>query len=266
MVAAESIRELWYYRELFFFMVWRDIKIRYKQTVLGALWAVIQPFVTMVVFTLIFGTLAGMKSDDLPHPIFYYCGMLPWTYFAGALRYSGNSLVENSNLIRKVYFPRSILPTATTLSGLLDFAIASVILLALLAYYGVPFSWELLLCPLLVVPLVVLAIGVGMLLAALNVRYRDVKHAIPFLVQIWFFGSAIIYPMSQVREKFGDTVARIMLYNPVTGIVEAFRAAVSPERLIDWPRLVPSMIVIVVVFLIGAAYFHKAEREFADTI
>jgi len=265
MVTGEWLREFWHYRELFFFMVWRDIKIRYKQTVLGATWAVIQPFVTMIVFTLVFGKLAGMPSDDLPHPIFYYCGMLPWTYFSGALRYSGNSLVENANLIRKVYFPRAILPASPILSGLVDLAIASAILLVLLAYYRVRFSWELLLCPLLILPLILLALGMGMFLAALNVRYRDVKHAIPFLIQLWFFGSAIIYPLSSV-ERYGKTVTALMSYNPVTGIVEAFRMAVSPARTIDWGTVSAGLAITVVIFLLGALYFRKTERDFADTI
>jgi lipopolysaccharide transport system permease protein len=265
-IKSEWLREFWHYRELFFFMVWRDIKIRYKQTVLGAVWAVVQPFVTMIIFTIIFGKVAGMSSDDLPHPIFYYCGMLPWTYFAGALRYSGNSLVENANLIRKVYFPRAILPASSILGGLVDFAIASVIFVLLLFYYKVPFTWELLLCPLMILPLMLLALGVGMLLAALNVRYRDVKHAIPFIIQLWFFGSAIIYPLSSIAEKLGEQFATLMAYNPVSGIVESFRAAVSPQRSIQWETASGSLLVIAVLLVIGTVYFRKAEKDFADTI
>lgn len=273
MTFGEWLKEFWYYRELFFFMVWRDIKIRYKQTVLGAAWAVIQPFVTMVLFTFIFGNILGISTDDLPHPIFYYCGMLPWTFFAGALRYSGNSLVDNANLIRKVYFPRGVLPASSTLGGLVDLTIASVILLILLPIFDVPLTWELLVCPLLILPLLLLALGTGMFLAALNVRYRDIKHAIPFLIQLWFFGSSIIYPLSTVEDKLrdiypkhGDLLARLMGLNPVTGIIEAFRAAVSPSRSVEWGTLAPSMAVILVIFVIGAVYFRRAENEFADTI
>ena len=259
---GELAAELWHYRELFYFMVWRDVKIRYKQTLLGATWAIIQPFFTMIVFTLFFGRLAKMPSDGIPYPVFSYSALVPWTYFAGAISLAGNSLVGNANLITKVYFPRVAIPASAVLSGLLDFAIASTVLLGIMAYYGVQFSWGLLLWPLLVVPLVLLALGVGMILAALNVKYRDVKYTIPFLLQIWLFITPIIYPTSIIPERFRFLIA----LNPVSGIIEAFRASLLPTRQVDWQLLGTSFAVITVIFTIGMLYFRKTERNFADLV
>ena len=185
LVTGESVRELWRYRELFYFMVWRDIKVRYKQSVLGALWAVIQPFCTMVVFTLFFHKVAKVQApDDMPYPIFSYSALLPWMYFSGAVTQAGLSLVSNRHLLTKVYFPRVTIPASGAMRGLVDFAVASVILLAMMAYYGFAPSWELLLWPVLIVPLVMLALCVGMFFAAVNVRYRDVQYVLPFVTQL----------------------------------------------------------------------------------
>jgi len=250
------------YREVFFFLVWRDIKVRYKQTVLGTAWAVLQPVASMVVFSLLFGKLAKMPSEGIPYPIFTYAALVPWTYFSVSLSFAGNSLVNNSNLISKVYFPRMALPAASALGGLVDFAIASGVVFALMAWYRIPPSWELLLWPLLALPLVVLVLGVGMALAALNVKFRDVKYAIPFTLQMWLFLTPIIYPTSIVPER----LRFLTMLNPLTGVIEAFRAALLPDRTIAWGPLFVSVLLIAVVFLLALRYFHRTERDFADYI
>lgn len=259
---TERLRELWIYRELFFFLVWKDIKIRYKQTLLGASWAVIQPFFAMVVFTLFFGKLAGMPSDGIPYPVFTYAALVPWTYFATALQFSGNSLVSNANLVSKVYFPRIALPASPALAGFVDFVIASLVLAGIMAYYRIAPSWELLFWPVLLLPLSLLVLGVGMILSALNVKYRDVKYAIPFGIQIWLFLTPIIYPSSIVPERFRILTA----LNPLTGLIEGFRAALLPDRSIEWSAIAVSTATILVVLVLGSIYFSKSEREFADVI
>jgi lipopolysaccharide transport system permease protein len=259
---GEWLQEFWRYRELFYFLVWRDVKIRYKQTVLGAAWAIIQPFFIMIIFTLFFGRLAKMPSDGIPYPVFSYSALVPWTYFAGALALAGNSLVGNANLITKVYFPKVTIPASAVLSGLVDFAIASVVLLGMMVYYRIQLSWGLLLWPVLVVPLVLLALGVGMFLAALNVKYRDVKYTIPFIVQLWLFLSPIIYPTSIIPERFRTLIA----LNPISGIIEAFRASLLPTRQVDWQLLSVSVAVTLFIFTLGALYFMKTERNFADVV
>jgi len=258
----EWMGDFWHYRELFFFFIWRDIKIRYKQTILGALWAIIQPFFTMIVFSLFFGRLAKMPSDGIPYPIFTYSALVPWTYFSVALSLTGNSLVSNSRLLTKVYFPRITIPAAATLSGLVDFGIASLVLIAMMAYYGIGLSWGLLLWPLLVIPLSMLALGTGMVVAALNVRYRDVKYTLPFVIQLWLFVTPIIYPTSIIPDRFRF----LMALNPVGGIIEAFRASLLPERSVDWNSLGLSVSLSVLVFFIGLIYFSKFEKNFADII
>ena len=250
------------YRELFFFLVWRDIKIRYKQTILGASWAVIQPFFTMVVFTLFFGKLAKMPSDGIPYPIFSYSALLPWIYFSGALANAGNSLISNVNLITKIYFPRAIIPASAALSGLVDFAIAFLLLLGMMVYYQIAPTWELLLWPVLLIPLVVLAVSGGMILAALNVNYRDIKYAIPFGIQICLFITPVIYPTSIIPEKYQFLLA----LNPLTGIIENCRSALIPTRQIDWHAFGISTGIIGLIFIFGIFYFKKTERTFADII
>ena len=256
------LREFWEYRELFYFLVWRDVKIRYKQTVLGAAWAVIQPFFMMIVFTIFFGKMAKMPSDGVPYPVFSYTALLPWTYFAGALAGSGNSLLGGANLVRKVYFPRAALPAASTLGGLVDFAIAFILLFGLMFYYDITPGFGLLLWPALLIPLMLLALGMGMILASLNVKYRDIKYAIPFLIQTLLFVTPIIYPTSIAPERF-----RLLLsLNPLTGLIDAFRASALPDRTVDWSLLGLSVAISLVVFAAGAMYFRKTEREFADVI
>jgi len=258
----EWLRELWSYRELLFFLVLRDLKIRYKQTVLGIAWAVIQPLVATMIFFVVFGKLAGIPSDQLPYPVFAYSGLAVWTYFSGAVSYGSNSLVSNSGLLTKVYFPRLAIPAAAVMSGLLDFAIAALVLVAVMAYYGLTPSWLLLSWVLLALPLVMLALGVSMLLSALNVRFRDVKYVVPFALQIWLFVTPIIYPVSLVPERYRFLLA----LNPLTGYVETFRALAIGGKPVDWALLAISMAVTAVVFVVGLAYFQRAERSFADVI
>lgn len=258
----EWIREFWNYRELLYFFVWRDIKIKYKQTVFGALWAIIQPFSAMVVFTIFFGKFAKMPSEGVPYPVFSYSALVPWTYFAGAVGFSGNSLVGNSNLLTKVYFPRFAIPASAALSGILDFFIASVILFGIMIFYNIPITWNLLFWPILVIPLFLLSLGLGMVFSSLNVKYRDIKYTIPFLMQIWLFITPIIYPISILPEKY----QKIAALNPLTGIIETFRCVVLPNKQLNASLLFFSIIVSIVVFLVGLIYFRKTERNFADIV
>lgn len=258
----EWLEEVWRYRELFYFLIWRDIKVRYKQTLLGATWAIIQPFCSMVVFTVFFGKLAHMPSDGIPYPIFSFSALVPWTYFSSALGHSGNSLLGHANLITKVYFPRIAIVVSATLSGLLDFGISSVILLGLMAYYGVQPGWKMLLWPVFTILMVFLALGVGMVLSSLNVKYRDVGYTIPFGIQIWFFITPIIYPASIVPEKYRGIVA----LNPMSGIIDGFRSSIVHSRQMDWQRLLISLVITVVIVVVGFIYFRKTERVFADIV
>lgn len=261
--AAEGMRELWHYRELFYFMVWRDVKVRYKQSVLGAAWAVLQPLATMIIFTLFFNKVARVQPpDDMPYPIFSYAALVPWTYFSAAISQAGLSLVNNRNLLTKVYFPRVTIPASSAVRGLLDFAIASVLLVGLMVYYQFVPSWELLLWPVLVIPLVMLALGMGMFFAAANVRYRDVQYVLPFLTQMLLFVTPIIYPWSMIPEKWRP----ILALNPLTGLIEAFRACLVPSRSIDLSLLGISLAVTSVIFAIGVLYFRRTAREFADIV
>jgi len=254
--------DLFRYRELLFFLVWRDVKIRYKQTVLGALWAVLQPFLTMVVFTVFFGRVAEIATDGIPKPVFYYSALLPWTYFSSSIVNAGQSLVSNRDLITKVYFPRVIIPASAVLSGLVDLAIASLILAALMAYYGIAPSWGLLVWPVAVLCIVVLALGAGMTLAALNVNYRDVRYALPFGVQLLLFVTPIIYPTSSIPERF----QWLMALNPLTGIIESCRASLLPTHHVDWGLFGISVVVTLILFVLGAVYFHRTQRAFADVV
>ncbi len=259
---AVDLRELWKYKELLYFLTKRDIQVRYKQTVLGGLWAIIQPFFTMVVFSLFFGRLAKMPSDGIPYPIFVYAGLLPWTYFANALAASGNSLVGNANLITKVYFPRVIVPMSGALGGLVDLFVALIVLAGMMVYYGIFPGIGIFLFPLLVILTFLCAIGVGMWLSALNVQYRDIRYVIPFLIQIWMFVTPVIYPVSLVGEKYQWLLA----LNPMGGIIDAFRASLLGHRPIDWGLLAISAVVIIGLFVSGLYYFRAMERTFADVV
>ena len=258
---ALNLRDLWAYRELLYFLTWRDVKVRYKQTVLGAAWAIIQPLFTMLIFTLFFGKLAGLPSDGIPYPLFAYAGLLPWMFFSNAVTSSGNSLVGSANLITKVYFPRMIIPGAAVGAGLVDFAIAFVLLVALMIYYGVQVTWAILLLPILVLLVTLLALGVGMWMSAMNVKYRDIRYALPFLIQLWMFGSPIIYPLSMVPEKWHW----LMALNPLTGIIEGFRSSLF-GRPIDWSILGISTGVTFAVLIYSAYTFRRMERTFADVV
>jgi lipopolysaccharide transport system permease protein len=258
----ETVSELWRYRELFYFLTWRDVKIRYRQTVLGIAWAVLQPLMTMVLFTLLFGRLAKMPSDGIPYPLFYFAALLPWTYFSATLTASGNSLVANANLLTKVYFPRVILPTSSAFSGLVDFAIGSLLLFLLMGYYGFAPGRAVLLWPVLVLLLFLLALGVGMILAALNVKYRDIKYALPFLVQLWLFATPVIYPTSIIPDRYQLLAA----LNPLTGVIDAFRSSVLPAAEIRWSQLLVSSSVTILIGLIAAVYFKNTERTLADIV
>lgn len=257
-----DLNEIWQYRELLYFLTKRDIKVRYKQTVLGGLWAIIQPFFTMVVFTLFFGRLAKMPSDGIPYPIFVYAGLLPWTYFANALSTSGNSLVGSQNLITKVYFPRLIIPASAALAGLLDFFVAMSVLGALMIWYQYLPGIEILLFPFLVGLTFLCAVGVGMWLSALNVEYRDIRYVIPFLIQIWMFVSPVIYPVSLVSEKYRWLLA----LNPMGGVINAYRASLLGHNPVDWFLLGVSSLIIIGLFLSGLYYFRRMEKTFADVV
>jgi lipopolysaccharide transport system permease protein len=256
-----DLKELWAYRELLWVLTERDIKVRYKQTVLGAAWAVIQPLMLMVVFSVFFGKLAKMPSDGIPYPIFAYCALLPWTFFANALSSSAGSVVGSANLISKVYFPRLIVPLSSIGSWLVDFAIATLILLGLMLYYGIGWSLNLLAAPLLVLAVIFAALGMGTLLAALTVAYRDFRYVIPFLLQFWMFITPVVYPVSLVPEHW-QWVVNI---NPMAGLVEGFRSAFL-GRPFDVIAIGISLAVAVAGFIIGVLYFEKVERRFADII
>lgn len=256
------VGHLWEYRELLYFLVWRDIKVRYKQTVLGAAWAVIQPFFTMVVFSVFFGRLAKMPSDGVPYPIFAYCALLPWQLFAHALSESGNSVVGNQNLITKVYFPRLVVPLAAVLGGLVDFVVAFIVLAGMMAYYGIMPTAAVLTVPLFVLLALITALGVGLWLAALNVQYRDVRYTIPFLTQFWLFATPVAYPASLVPEPW-----RVALgVNPMAGVVEGFRWALLGSPKPSGALLAISVAVVIGLLVSGLYYFRRLERTFADTV
>jgi lipopolysaccharide transport system permease protein len=256
-----DLTELWRYRELLWILTERDIKVRYKQTALGFAWAIIQPVMLMVVFSIFFGTLAKMPSDGLPYPIFVYAGLLPWTFFAGSIASSAGSLVGSANLVSKVYFPRLVIPLSSVGSGLVDFAIASVVLLMMCLWYGVGWSWNLLAAPLLIAGTVFIALGVGVFLSALTVAYRDFRYVISFLVQFWMFATPVVYPASLVPEGW----RWLLFLNPMAGFIEGFRSAFL-GRPFDWLAIALSLAVAAVIFVIGVAYFEKVERRFADII
>jgi lipopolysaccharide transport system permease protein len=257
-----DLRELWAYRELLYFLTWRDIKVRYKQTALGATWAVIQPLFMMLVFSLFFGRLAGVPSDGLPYPVFSLCGLLPWQLFAHALTQSSNSLVGSQNLITKVYFPRLVVPISAVLGGLVDFAIALVILLVMLFFYGIVPGWQIVTLPGLILLAVLAALAVGLWLAALNVQYRDVRYTITFLVQFWLFATPVAYPSSIVPEKWRALYG----LNPMVGVVDGFRWALLGKPESPGLALLVSVMVVFVLLAGGVYYFRRLEQQFADIV
>ena len=256
-----GLRELWAYRELLYFLTWRDIKVRYKQTALGAAWAIIQPLFMMLVFSLFFGRLAQMPSDNIPYPIFTFCALLPWQLFAHALTESSNSLVANERLITKVYFPRLVVPMAAVLGGLVDFGVAFVLLLGMMAYYGIIPTSAAVALPAFILLAVMTALAVGLWLSALNVKYRDVRYTINFLIQFWMFATPIVYPSSLVPERWRALYG----LNPMAGVVEGFRWALlgtKPPGAMLWV----SIGVVILLLVGGLYYFRRMEQEFADVV
>lgn len=257
-----NLPELWQYRELLYFLVWRDIKVRYKQTALGASWAIIQPFFTMVVFSIFFGRLAGIPSDGVPYPIFSFAALVPWTFFANGLSQSSNSLVSDQNLVKKVYFPRLAIPIATVLAGTVDFVLAFTVLLGMMLFYGItPTANVIWLLPLLLLALVT-SLGVGLWFAALNVRYRDVRYVVPFLVQIWLFATPIAYPSSLLGEPWRTLYG----LNPMAGVVEGFRWALLGTETVPGPMILVSILASLAILVGGAFYFRRMEKSFADLV
>lgn len=253
-----NLREMWAYRELLYFLTWRDVMVRYKQTAFGVMWAIIQPFLLMLLFTFFFNRLGGIKSDVLPYPIFSFAGLLPWTFFANAVINSGNSLVGSTNLITKVYFPRLLIPAASVAAGLVDLSIAFVLFFGLMFYYRLPLQLSMLMLPVLCLLTTLLAIGLGMWMSALNVRYRDVRHALPFIMQVWMFASPIIYPVP-ARWHW------LLILNPMTGIIQGCRSAISGQNF-DWPALGMSTLITLVVLVYSTFTFKRMEKSFADVI
>ena len=256
------LSELWEYRELLYFLVWRDIKVRYKQTALGAAWAVMQPLFMMLVFSLFFGRLAKVPSDGIPYPVFAFCALIPWQLFANALSESSNSLVGNQNLITKVYFPRLVIPIAAVLSGLVDFAIAFGILIGMMLYFGIVPGWAILVLPGFILLAVLTALAVGLWLSALNVQYRDVRYTMSFLVQFWLFATPVAYPSSLVPESWRAFYG----INPMAGVVEGFRWALLGKTQPPGAMLWVSVLVVTILLIGGLFYFRRMEQQFADIV
>lgn len=259
---AIDFAELWQYRELLIFYAIRDIKVRYKQTLLGAAWAILQPVMTMVVFSIFFGKLAGVPSDGLPYPVFAFCGLLPWQLFAFALTHSSNSLLQNAHMLTKVYFPRLIIPFASIIVGLIDFAIAFVVLIGIMLYYDIIPGWAVITLPLFVVLAIAAALSVGLWLSALNVKYRDVRYTIPFLAQIWLFVTPVAYSSSLVPPNWQAVFA----VNPMAGVVEGFRWALLGKSAPPGAMLIVSLIATAMLFAGGLFYFARVEKTFPDII
>jgi lipopolysaccharide transport system permease protein len=257
-----GLRELWEYRELLYFLVWRDIKVRYKQTALGAAWAVIQPFFTMVLFSLFFGRLAGMKSDGVAYPMFAYAALVPWSFFAHGLSESANSLVGSGHLIKKIYFPRLAIPIATVLAGIIDFAIAFAVLLAMMLYYGIRPTSSAVWLPLFLLLALVSSLGVGLWLSALNVQFRDVRYMVPFITQFWLFATPIAYPSSLLAQPWRTLYG----LNPMVGVVEGFRWALLGTNTAPGPMIVVSALAALAILIGGALYFRRMEKTFADIV
>lgn len=257
-----KLYELWAYRELLYFLAWRDIKIRYKQTVLGAAWAIIQPFFTMVVFSVFFGRLAGIPSDGVPYPIFSFAALVPWTFFANSLNQSSNSLVNNANLIQKVYFPRLAVPIASVFSGLVDFALAFLVLLGMMLYYGIFPTLNALWLPFFFLLAFVTSLGVGLWLSAMNVRFRDIRYTVPFLIQFWMFSTPVAYPSSLLSEPWRTLYG----LNPMVGVIEGFRWGLLGTNTAPGLIIAASSLMAIAILVGGAFYFRRVEKTFADVV
>ncbi len=260
--AALQIGEVWRYRELLYFLTWRDLKLRYKQTLIGAAWAVIQPFMTMVVFAVIFGRLVGVPSDGVPYPVFAYAALVPWTFFAMSMNQAGMSLVRDSNLISKIYFPRLVAPIASVLSGVVDFAVALCVLLGLMAYYGIVPGLAVVTIPFFLLLALMSALGVSLWLSALNVKYRDVRYTIPFLTQFWLYATPVAYPSSLIPETWQPLFG----LNPMAGVIEGFRWALLGTADPPGAMIAVSASIVVAIFVGGLFFFRRMERDFADVI
>ena len=259
---SPKLSELWEYRELLYFLTWRDVKVRYKQTVLGATWAIIQPFFTMIVFSLFFGRLAKIPSDGIPYPIFSYAALVPWTFFANGLTHSSNSLVGNANLIKKVYFPRLTIPIATLLSGVIDFILAFTVLLGMMFYFGIIPTWNIVWLPFLLLLALTTSLGVGLWLSAMNVQFRDVRYMVPFLAQFWLFATPIAYPSSLLPDMWRSLYA----LNPMVGVVEGFRWALLGTTTTPGAMIGVSSLASILLLVSGVLYFRRMEKTFADVI
>jgi len=260
---ALKLDELWEYRELLFFLTWRDITVRYKQTVLGVTWAIIQPFMTMIVFTLFFGNLAQIPSDGIPYPIFSYAALVPWGFFAAGLASSSNSLIGSSNLIKKVYFPRLIIPISAVFSGIIDFLLAFILLILMMLYFGISLTVNIIFLPLFLLLAFITALGVGLWMSAMNVQFRDVRYVIPFITQFWLFATPIAYPSSLIENELLRTLYGI---NPMVGVIEGFRWALLGVDTAPGPILIVSFIAAIVLFVSGLFYFRRMEKTFADVV
>jgi len=254
-------REIWEYRELLHFLAWRDVKVRYRQTLLGVAWAVLQPLLMMILFTLFFGRLVRMPSEGIPYALFAYAGLLPWTFFANAVTNAGESLVANPDLVNKVYLPRMLVPSAAVVASLVDFAIAFVLLIGLMASYQVSITSAFLLLPFLIILTALLALAVGLWIAALNVKYRDMRYALPFVIQVWLFASPVIYPSTLVPAPWRT----LLLLNPLTGIIEGYRSSLF-GRPFDWMALSAAAALTVAALLYATRFFRQVEMHFADMI
>lgn len=260
--ASLRLADLWAYRELLYFLIWRDIKVRYKQTVLGVAWAIIQPLCTMIVFSLFFGRLAGMSSDGVPYPLFSYAALVPWTLFANGLNQASNSLIDSANLLKKVYFPRLVIPLATVLSGWPDFLVALVLLVPMMLFYGLTPTWHIVWLPLFLLLTLSTALGVGLWLSAMHVQFRDVRYAAPFFTQLWFYASPIAYPSSHIPEPWRTLYG----INPMAGVSEGFRWALLGVETTPGPMLAVSILVALGLLSSGAYYFRRMEKIFADVV
>jgi lipopolysaccharide transport system permease protein len=258
-----KFHELWEYRELLYFLTWRDVKVRYKQTVLGGAWAIIQPFFTMVVFSLFFGNLAKIPSDGIPYPVFSYTALVPWTFFAYGIQQSSNSLVTSANLLKKIYFPRLVIPISSVLSGIIDFILAFSVLIIMMLAYGIFPTANLIFLPFFFLLAFVISLGVGMWLAAMNVQFRDVRYIIPFIIQFWMFATPIAYPSSLIEN---DLLRLIYGFNPMTGVIEGFRWVLLDTDTAPGPIIIVSTLTAVALLVSGAYYFRRMEKTFADVV
>jgi lipopolysaccharide transport system permease protein len=259
--STQKLREIFTYRELLYFLTWRDVKVRYKQTALGAAWAILQPLFMMIIFTIFFGRLAGISTGTVPYPLFALAGLVPWTFFSNSVTASSNSLVGSANLITKVYFPRLIVPSAAMMAGLVDFLLAFLLLVVLMVFYQVQPTTHLLFLPILILMTAVFSLGVGIWMSALNVKYRDVRFALPFLIQLWLFVSSVIVPSTSIPQKY----RWLLLLNPMSGIIEGYRSSLFGLPF-DWTSIIVAAVISTLVLMFAIYSFSRVERSFADVI